>query len=137
MTDTFLADHQAIVELTALYCWALDEKAFDRLRDVFLPQATAQLGSSSQNGIEEILERVSSTLDRFIGSQHMVSTHEIEIDGDTATCRCYLQAQHVRPEGEEPPLLTVGGRYEDRLVRTPDGWRIAHRTLTSIWRTGE
>ena len=137
MTETSTADHQAIMELTATYCWALDEKAFERLRGVFLPDATARLGSSSQSGIEEIIERVSTTLARFERSQHMVGTHLIEIDGDTATCRCYLQAQHIRPAGEEPPLLTVGGRYEDRLVRTADGWRIAHRTLVSMWRSGE
>ena len=137
MTDTFLADHQAIIRVTVEYCWALDEKDFDRLRSVFLPEATARLGSSSQDGIEEIIRRVSTTLARFVGSQHMVSTHQIEIDGDAAICRCYLHAQHVRPPGEEPPLLTVGGRYEDRFVRTPDGWRIAHRTLTSMWRAGE
>ena len=137
MSETSTADHQAIMELTATYCWALDEKAFERLRDVFLPDATARLGSSDQSGIDEIIERVSTTLARFVGSQHMVGTHLIEIDGDTATCRCYLQAQHIRPAGEEPPLLTVGGRYEDRLVRTADGWRIAHRTLVSMWRSGE
>lgn len=137
MTETSTADHQAIMELTATYCWALDEKAFERLRDVFLPDATARLGSSDQSGIEEIIERVSTTLARFERSQHMVGTHLIEVDGDTATSRCYLQAQHVRPVGEEPPLLTVGGRYEDRLVRTADGWRIAHRTLVSMWRSGE
>ena len=137
MNETSLADHQAIVELTATYCWALDEKAFDRLRHVFLPDATAQLGSSSQRGIDEIIDRVSTTLARFEGSQHMVSTHLIEVDGDTATCRCYLYAQHVRPVGDEPPLLAVGGRYEDRLVRTADGWRIAHRTLVCMWRSGE
>lgn len=137
MSDTFLDDHRAIIELTAVYCFALDEKDFEKLRDVFLPDASAQLGSSSQDGVDEIIDRISGTLDRFDGSQHMVGTHQVEIDGDTATCRCYLQAQHMRPAGEEPPLLTVGGRYEDRLVRTPEGWRIAHRTLTSMWRSGE
>ena len=30
----------------------------------------------------------------------------------------------------------VAGRYEDRLVRTDAGWRIAHRTLTVMWTDG-
>lgn len=129
-------DHQAIIELTAVYCWALDEMEFERLRDVFVPEATALLGRTSHEGVDDIIERISSTLNRFDGTQHMVSTHMIEVDGDTATCRCYLQAQHVRPEGREPELLTVGGRYEDQLVRTADGWRITHRTLVEMWRVG-
>ncbi|MAW62388.1 MAG: hypothetical protein CL473_00225 [Acidobacteria bacterium] len=30
-----------------------------------------------------------------------------------------------------PPTLTASGYYEDLFVRTPDGWRIKHRTLHS------
>jgi len=121
------ADHQAIVELTADY---------QRLREVFLPDATATLGSSDQDGVDEIIERVSTSLAKYSGSQHMVSTHEIAVDGDTATSRCYLHAQHIRPDGEQPPLFTLAGIYADDLIRTPDGWRIRHRTLTTLWTTG-
>jgi len=137
MTERQFDDHQTIVALTANYCWALDTGDYERLREIFLPDATAQLGSSSQAGIEEIIERVSTSLAKFDGSQHMVNTHEIVVDGDTATSRCYVHAQHMRPAGQEPPLFTLGGHYEDRLVRTGAGWRITHRTLTSMWRTGE
>jgi len=137
MTDRQLDDRQAIVALTANYCWALDTGEYEGLREIFLPEATAQLGSSSQAGIDEIIERVSTSLAKFDGSQHMVNTHEITVEGDTATSRCYVHAQHMRRAGEEPPLFTLGGRYEDRLVRTPEGWRIRHRTLTSMWRSGE
>lgn len=136
MTEQF-DDRAAIVDLTAAYCWALDTRDYERLRAVFLPNATARLGSVAQTGIDEIIERVGTSLSRFDASQHMVSTHEIEITGDEATCRCYLHAQHVRPAGEEPGLFTVGGCYEDRLVRMRDGWRIAHRSLTTMWRAGE
>ena len=30
----------------------------------------------------------------------------------------------------------IAGRYDDRVVRTPDGWRIAHRVLTVDWTEG-
>jgi hypothetical protein len=30
----------------------------------------------------------------------------------------------------------VGGTYEDRLVRTGAGWRIAHRVMTQTWTEG-
>jgi hypothetical protein len=30
----------------------------------------------------------------------------------------------------------VGGYYEDRVVRTPDGWRIAHRLMQQTWTEG-
>ena len=49
---------------------------------------------------------------------------------------CYYQAQHVRlglPGGEK---FLGGGRYDDRLRRTPDGWRFTHRRITSVWSEG-
>ena len=127
------SDHEQIIDLLGRYCWALDTKRFDELHDVFLPDATARLGGSDQDGIDEIIERVSTALDRFEASQHLIGSYLIEIDGDTATSRCHLQAQHVWPEGHEPRHLMVGGKYEDRLVRTPDGWRIGYRLMRKIW----
>jgi hypothetical protein len=30
----------------------------------------------------------------------------------------------------------VAGYYEDRVVRTPGGWRIAHRVMRQTWSEG-
>jgi hypothetical protein len=32
--------------------------------------------------------------------------------------------------------FTIGGTYEDRLVRVGDEWRIANRTLLRTWTEG-
>ena len=47
-----------------------------------------------------------------------------------------MHAQHVKlgvPGGE---LYVIAGHYLDELVRTPEGWRIAHRTLRETWHEG-
>jgi len=131
-----IVDRSDIVALTANYCWALDSGEYERLREVFLPGATAQLGSTFCTGVDDIIDRVSGSLGKYDGSQHLVNTHEIVVDGNTATSRCYVHAQHMRPKGEQPPLFTLGGTYEDELVRTASGWRIRHRVLSSLWETG-
>jgi hypothetical protein len=129
-------DIVAIVNVTHAYCWALDGHAWDDLADVFTPDARAELGGEYV-GLDAIKERVASVLLRLRASQHMVSTHQVAVDGDAATCRCYLHAQHVRElEGSDARFL-VGGRYDDALVRTPAGWRIARRSLTVIWTAGD
>lgn len=134
--DCDCRDHRAIVQLTVDYCWALDTGAWEDLRRVFTADATADLGKGGQRGVDEIIARVSSALGPLDDSQHMVSTHQITIDGDTATGRCYLQAQHIRHDVDGSPLYTVGARYEDRYERTADGWRIADRTIVPMWRDG-
>jgi hypothetical protein len=126
-----VTDHQQIIDLTATYSWALDTRSWDDLDEVFLPDATADLVWALE-GREAIKERVRTALEHLDSSQHLVATHQVRVDGDTAACRCYLQAQHVL--GTDTYL--VGGKYDDQLVRTEAGWRIAHRALTILWGTG-
>jgi 3-phenylpropionate/cinnamic acid dioxygenase small subunit len=138
MTDIqVLLDDLEIRQLAFRYCRALDTKDWTLLDDVFVADATAELGTSTTLvGIDAIRSRIRSALEHLDDSQHLVSNHEIAVDGDTATHRCYLQAQHVRRSAVGGPNYIVAGRYEDRLVRTGDGWRISHRTLTVMWTDG-
>jgi hypothetical protein len=138
MTDQLqrLQDHHDIVALTHAYCWALDGKHWDDLDNVFLPDATANLGGSEHGDRVSIKQRISGALGKMDDSQHMVSTHEIVVDGDNAISRCYLHAQHVRKAVEGGQNYIVAGRYEDRLRRSPDGWRIARRDLIVMWTDG-
>lgn len=135
-----LLDRQAIVDLTHAYCWALDTHRWDDLDGVFTTDATAILGSPELQGRAAIKARVAQALSPLDDSQHMVNTHQISVDGDTATSRCYFHAQHVRSGARDAASaganFIVAGRYEDRLVRTPDGWRIAHRELVTMWTAG-
>ncbi len=135
-TDSDLADRTAIADLTIAYCWALDTHRWDDLDDVFSADATAELASPTLYGVDAIKARVALALVPLDESQHMVTNHQIVIDGDHATCRCYLHAQHVRRGVDGGDNFVIGGRYEDRMVRTGEGWRISHRRLVSMWREG-
>lgn len=132
---TRLLDLQAIVDVTIAYTWALDTRRFEDLRQVFLPDATASLGSEL-TGIDAIIERVDRVLTPLDDSQHLVSNHEVRLDGDRATCRCYFQAQHIRRGTDGGDNFIVAGRYEDDLARTTAGWRIARRVLVPMWSEG-
>ena len=129
-------DRQAIVDLTHAYCWALDSRTWEGLDQVFLPDATADLRSPLLEGRDAIRARIARALDPLYATQHSVTHHMIEIDGDRATCRCYLHAQHVREAAEGSPNYIIAGRYEDELVRTPEGWRISFRRLVVVWVEG-
>jgi hypothetical protein len=131
-----LLDEKAIIDLTVAYCWALDSRRFEDLRAVFVQKATANLAGTESDGIEAIIQRCSAALTPLDVSQHMVSTHQIEIKRDIATCRCYLQAQHVKRGTEGGSNFILAGRYEDELIRTPVGWRITRRTLVTMWTAG-
>jgi ketosteroid isomerase-like protein len=136
-TLQMLLDERDIVALAGRYCRALDTKNWSQLSEVFLPDATAVLGAPNQLvGRDAITHRIRMALEYLDDSQHLVGNHEVTVDGNTGTHRCYLQAQHVREVPDGSPNYMIAGRYEDRVQRTPDGWRIAHRTLTVMWSEG-
>ncbi len=138
MTDLqALIDERQIRDVAFRYCRALDTKDWALLDEVFVPDATGLLGTpTTLVGIEAIRDRIRTALAHLDDSQHLVGNHEIAVDGDTATHRCYLQAQHIREAATGGPNYIVAGRYEDQLARTDAGWRITHRTLTVMWTDG-
>lgn len=132
-----LLDEREIVQVVTRYCRALDTKDWALLDDVFVVDATADLaGPSTLVGVDAIRTRITSALEMLDDSQHLVGNHDVVVDGDEATHRCYLQAQHVRRAASGGPHYIVAGRYEDRFARTDVGWRIVHRTLVVMWIEG-
>lgn len=131
-----LMDRAAIIDLTVAYGAALDERDWDGVAAVFLPDATAVYTDREHSSAEEIVTRCREGLGRCDASHHMITNQLVQLDGDQATCRSTFQAQHIRTP-EAGGNFIIAGTYEDDLVRTPDGWRISHRVLTSVWREGE
>ncbi len=132
-----MADRQEIIALAIAYCWSIDGHRWDDLDDIFTIDATADFATAGvHDGRAGIKERIEGALGSLDASQHIVSNHQISLEGDTARHRCQMQAQHVRHDADGGPNYMVAGRYEDRLVRTAEGWRIAHRDLVIAWTDG-
>ena len=90
-----MADREDIIDLAVRYAWALDSKNVEGLRDVFLPDATALLRGVDCNGVDAIIGRIGGSILRLDCTQHLISNHQIVVDGDTGTHRCQLQSQHA------------------------------------------
>lgn len=136
MEDFYEKDANQIIALTIKYCWALDERDWESLSEVFLSDAYAKYGITTHQGIESILERCKKALTPLDFSHHMVSNHVVEVEGDKAKCKCYFQAQHVRTSTPEGVNFLIAGKYEDELIRVNKEWKIASRVLTKIWTEG-
>ena len=132
-----LLDERAIEDVCVRYATAIDDRDWERLRSCFLPEAVgiyhADRVLTGYPAIEHALRTAVTPLSR---TQHLVTNVTVVLDGDEATSRCYLHAQHVRaglPGGE---TFVIAGRYRDRFVRTDDGWRIRERRLDRWWTSG-
>ncbi len=139
MDPTTAGDVVEIIGVTSRYCFAIDAHDWQTLRrEVFCEDATFDFGPSLgvRDGVERIIEVISGALGPLDGSQHIVGSHVVDVEGDTARCRCYFHAQHIRRDADGGPHVIVAGTYSDELRRSADGWRIARRTLTPSWREG-
>lgn len=62
-------------------------------------------------------------------SKHVVLAPVIVIDGATALVKSYLTRLIENEDPYQPPAVLLMGRYEDEMVRGPDGkWRFHRRT---------
>jgi 3-phenylpropionate/cinnamic acid dioxygenase small subunit len=134
--DFYEKDVNEIIALTIKYCWALDERDWESLSEVFSAEACAKLGSTEHKGIKSIIERCQKALVPLDFSHHMVSNHVVKIEGDKANCKCYFHAQHVRTSTPEGANFLIAGKYEDKLTQIDEEWKITSRVLTKIWTEG-
>jgi ketosteroid isomerase-like protein len=126
------------VDAVIAYATAVDTRDWERLGSLFTDDACWEYSGPGERlcGPDVIVARISASVERFDATHHLSGNHVIALQGDEAEHTCYYQAQHVRlglPRGEK---FLAGGRYDDRLRRTPDGWRLTYRRITSVWTEG-
>ena len=128
-----LADRIEIDELITRYATAIDERDFDLLDTVFTEDAELdyqEVGdfNGDRAAFKAWMADVAPLFDMWL---HHATNRAITVEGDTATAVSYL-LNPVVLKGR-PGVLTEGGRYHDRMVRTAEGWRIASRREEPLW----
>jgi ketosteroid isomerase-like protein len=134
-----LADRQAIADLCARYCYALDRNDWPAVAACFTDEPVFTHPGGRVDGAVGIVERARGALEQLDASQHLLGNVLVDLDPhdpDAATCISYFQAQHVRAAAPGGDTYLIAGSYTDRLTRTAAGWRIAHRDQVYLWRSG-
>ena len=130
-----MTDRDEIAELLARYAIATDRRDFDTLHATFTPDGIATYGGVRCQGADAIVDHCRPVAN-FPVTQHVVGSISITVDGDTATATSYTTVHVVRPRGEGGhDVVHRGLSYDDRLVRTPDGWRFSERFHQVLWST--
>jgi uncharacterized protein (TIGR02246 family) len=119
-------DHLAIRELTARYNRAFDDVDSEAWADTFTPDGVMDYGGDPIAGRDALVALSRAT---GFGYVHMTTDPIIEIDGDRATQSCSVIIAQ-RSQARDQVSVAMTGRYDDELVRTPDGWRFRRRTAS-------
>jgi 3-phenylpropionate/cinnamic acid dioxygenase small subunit len=138
MTLQEIADRFEIDDLLTRYATALDTQDWDLYATCFTPDASIDYSSSGgiKGKLPEVKAWLAQIMPTFPMTQHLVTNRVIAVQGDTATCRSYLFNPMGLPDDANRLLLFFeGGYYNDKLVRTPEGWRICERIEESAYST--
>jgi 3-phenylpropionate/cinnamic acid dioxygenase small subunit len=133
--DISLVDRVGMDDLLTRYATAIDSLDWELLDTVFTDDA--RLDYRSAGGVAGVYPEVrgwlAEVLPIFDITQHLVVNRRFERHGDgVRATSCFLNVNRLLVEGR-PWQFTVGGRYHDRLVEVPDGWRITDRFELTLW----
>ena len=127
---TPLEEKDAIREVLADYCFALDEGRFDDMAALFTEDGTWDTAFGAATGrpgivslVKSIRARASAPAPRGI---HLVTNIVIALDGAHATVRSNWTVVQNGPDG---PKVGSGGSYADTMVKLDGRWRFALRKI--------
>ena len=134
-------DRDQVVELVSRLGLLVDARDWGGLRELFCDEV--DLDYTSLNGGEaqrlspdDIVGAWRANLMPLAATQQLIANHLVKLDSDEAAVTTNVTATHVASEATGDPLWTVGDRYDLRVRRSEDQWRIAALTLTVRWATG-
>jgi len=129
-------DKQHIRELQNRYSYAIDSGQYDKLDGMFTSDATYNFVTGATDNLEALKNTIRDALQPLSSSQHINGNQWAEIEGDRATAGCYFTVHMFKEGVVDGEHFEMGGRYDDELLRTPDGWRFTSRTISILWSEG-
>jgi 3-phenylpropionate/cinnamic acid dioxygenase small subunit len=129
--DESRAAKHDIAEVLVRYATGIDRRDWVLFRGCFTDDVLAEYdGVETWRSADAITEWMRANHAPMGHTMHRLSNMAIDVDGDAATARTYIDAVLMAADGETG--LNARGFYDDRLVRTADGWRIAYRHFTMV-----
>jgi ketosteroid isomerase-like protein len=134
-----LVEKEAILE-TLLRCNIYaDTGEFDRFRECYMEDCVIESEMApTVNGVRAIADFGRDHAKGGLTWRHVNGNHVIRLDGNAAHSIGYLVLLSRQPDGRQE--ITMGGFYEDRMVKDDGRWKIQHRvihtgptTLGDLW----
>uniref|UniRef100_A0A832H6J4 Nuclear transport factor 2 family protein n=1 Tax=Oscillatoriales cyanobacterium SpSt-402 TaxID=2282168 RepID=A0A832H6J4_9CYAN len=134
-------DRDAIINAVNQIAIMADLRNWDACRDAFSDRVETDYtsltgGQPSTVNAEDLVNGWKNFFSQtFKVTQHLIGSHVVTIQGDTATCLSNFQAHHVYLDSVKG-TWTLGGVYEHGLIQTPQGWQVNRMKMTWTWESG-
>jgi ketosteroid isomerase-like protein len=138
MNVQMLLDEREIMRGLARFARILDSKDWSALSDVFTDDLSFDYGTGGdQFGMEALTAQMRRFLDAGGGTQHLIGSIIVDVDGDQAVSRAYVQARHQRIDDPSGAIFDSNGEYNDCWERRAEGWRIVRRDVSWASHSGD
>ncbi|MEZ0052621.1 3-phenylpropionate/cinnamic acid dioxygenase small subunit [Mycobacterium sp. MAA66] len=126
-----MSDRDDISDVLIRYATGIDRRDWPTFRTAFTADCVLDYGDiGTWNGVDAVTEFMDQAHAMAGHTMHRLTNHAISIDGDTATSRTYVDGLIMAADNVSG--VNAVGFYDDVLVRTVDGWRIAQRRFTPV-----
>lgn len=124
-------DRLDISDLLVRYATGIDRRDWPLFRTVFTDDCELDYGEiGTWQGVDAVTDFMDTTHAMAGHTLHRLTNQAITLDGDKASARTYVDA--VIMFGDNQSGVNAWGFYDDEIVRTADGWRIARRQFTQV-----
>ncbi|MBA6413679.1 nuclear transport factor 2 family protein [Parahaliea sp. F7430] len=132
------SDEREILNTLNEFPRVVDRNQWDRVGEVFAEDVRFNYGDGQeQQGLDALLQQFRSFHDRCSAMQHLIGSVQLELDGNRAVTRAYVQARHQGKGAYEQSFYDTHGEYSDQWARRPEGWRIVRRDAHWVLSMGE
>jgi hypothetical protein len=125
-------DERAIIDVLVRYATAIDRRDWPLLASCFTEDVEADYGDiGSWHGRGAIVDHMAVGHAQIGPTLHRLTNFVIAGEADEARAVCYLDALLMR-SGSGGMFRQAHGLYEDRLVRSAEGWKIRSRRFVPV-----
>ena len=133
-----VADRLAIEDLYARYVFACDDRQYDVLDQVFLPDAVVDWGHArGDRTFAKELIKTNNAMSAYLF--HFCGNFRIDFAPDQQSARVkfkMLFPMGRRDDNGQLNMFQVHGSYADLLLKTAEGWRVKERIWNHGWVVG-
>jgi 3-phenylpropionate/cinnamic acid dioxygenase small subunit len=124
-------DRQDITDVIIRYATGIDRRDWPLFRTVFTDDCELDYGEvGSWHGVDEVTDFMQRAHAMAGHTMHRLTNQVITVYGDKAQSRTYVDALIMLADNGSG--VNAAGFYDDDLVRSDDGWRVARRRFTQV-----
>ena len=125
-----LLHKQAIESVLIQYALACDSRDWLLLDQVFHPEVNVNYGHEfTLHNRDQVVTMIKSMLGGCGPTQHLLGNFKITVNGNQASCHCYVRAAHTGAGDKGELFYEVWAEYKDHLTLVDGQWLIDLREM--------